>query len=96
MPNVMAALLNIGVAVCSTPQSLADDQVLLECRAYESARLGCKVWLASVKRRRCSKEAKTRNPLKFAGVPQTNEPTSAANGSKFSNIVRTYGGDIAV
>jgi len=24
MPNVMAALLNIGGALCSTPQSLAD------------------------------------------------------------------------
>jgi len=33
MPNVMAALPNIGGAVCSTPQSLADAQVLLECRA---------------------------------------------------------------
>jgi len=41
MPNAMAALLNIGGALCSTPQSLA---------------------------------AKTRNPLKLAGVPQTNEP----------------------
>jgi len=26
MPNVMAALPNIGVALCSTPQSLADVQ----------------------------------------------------------------------
>jgi len=26
MPNVMAALLNIGGAFCSTPQSLADTQ----------------------------------------------------------------------
>jgi len=26
MPNVMAALLNIGDALCSTPQSLADVQ----------------------------------------------------------------------
>ena len=25
MPNVMAALANIGGALCSTPQSLADD-----------------------------------------------------------------------
>jgi len=37
MPNLMAALPNIGGALCSTPQSLAD--------------------------------AKTRNLLKFAGVP---------------------------
>ena len=26
MPNVMVALLNIGVALCSTPQSLADAE----------------------------------------------------------------------
>jgi len=31
MPNVMAALLNIGGALCSTPQNLADGH--LECRA---------------------------------------------------------------
>jgi len=28
MPKVMAALLNIGGALCSTPQSLADAQYL--------------------------------------------------------------------
>ena len=43
-----------------------------------------KVWLASGKRRRCSKEAKTRHPLKFAGAPQTNETISAASGPKFA------------
>jgi len=32
MPNVMAALPNIGSALCSTPQSFADAH-LLECRA---------------------------------------------------------------
>jgi len=31
MPNVMAALPNIGGAVCSTPRSLADWTI--ECRA---------------------------------------------------------------
>jgi len=36
------------------------------------------VWL-------CSNAAKTRNPLKFAGVPQTNETISAASGPKFSS-----------
>jgi len=35
MPNVMAALLNIGGALCSTPQSVANAQ-------YSSAvQLGC-------------------------------------------------------
>jgi len=28
LPNVMAALLNVGGALCSTPQSLADAQYL--------------------------------------------------------------------
>jgi len=35
------------------------------------------VWL-------CSNAAKTRNPLKFAGVPQTNEKISAASGPKLT------------
>jgi len=30
-----------------------------------------------------SNEGKTRNPLKFAGVPQTPEPISAVSGPKF-------------
>jgi len=32
----------------------------------------------------CSNAAKTRNPLKLAGVPQTNETISAANMPKFT------------
>jgi len=32
----------------------------------------------------CSNAAKTRNPLKFAGVPQTTGSISAASGSKFT------------
>ena len=32
----------------------------------------------------CSNAAKTRNQLKFAGVPQTTEPISAASGPKFT------------
>ena len=32
----------------------------------------------------CSNTAKTRNPLKFARVPQTNETISAASGPKFT------------
>jgi len=35
------------------------------------------VWL-------CSNAVKTQNPLKFAGVPQTNETISAASGPKFT------------
>ena len=51
MPNVMAALPNIGGDLYSTPQSLADADYRVTC----------------------SNVAKTRNPLKLAGVPQTNE-----------------------
>jgi len=58
LPNVMAALPNIGGAVCSTPQSLAD---------------------AHYTRVPCSNATKTRNPLKFAGVPQTRQQISAVS-----------------
>ena len=36
----------------------------------------------------CSNAAKTRNQLKFAGVPQTNETISAASGPKFTILWR--------
>ena len=62
MPNVMVALPNIGGALCSTPQSLADAHY----------------W------KPCSNAAKTRNPLKFRGVPQSGKPISAASGPKFT------------
>jgi len=42
------------------------------------------VWLAFSQRRRCSNEAKTRKPLKFARVLQTPEPISAVSGPKFA------------
>ena len=57
MPNLMVALPNIGGALCSTPQSLADAHYQMPC----------------------SNAAKTRNQLKFAGVPQTGQPISAAS-----------------
>jgi len=75
MPNVMAALPNIGGALCSTPQSLADAH-------YYTVP--------------CSNAAKTRNRLKFAGVPQTAGPISAAIVSRSSPYCGTCGGGIAV
>ena len=42
------------------------------------------VWLTRTTRVPCSNAAKTRNPLKFAGVPQTPEPISAISGPKFT------------
>jgi len=50
----------------------------------ETAKTSCKVWLASVERRRCINEAKTRNPLKFAGMLQTRQQISAISRPKFT------------
>ena len=47
------------------------------------------VWLTPTARVPCSNAAKTRNPLKFAGVPQTGKPISATNGPKFT-ILRKH------
>jgi len=58
----MAALTNIGGALWSTPQTLADAHYYVPCR----------------------NAAKTRNPLKFAGLPQTTGPISADSGPKFT------------
>jgi len=41
-----------------------------------------KVWLMLTAGVPCSNAVKTRNPLKFVGVPQTPEPISAASGPK--------------
>jgi len=43
-----------------------------------------KFWLTPTIGVPCSNVAKTRNPLKLAGVPQTNEPISGASGPKFT------------
>jgi len=59
MPNVMAALPNIGVQ-------------------------RRKVWLTPTTRVPCSNADKTRNPLKFAGVPQTRQQISAVSKPKFT------------
>jgi len=71
--NVTAALPNIGDALCSTPQSLADPTTGVPG----------------------SNAAKTWNPLKFAGVPQTRQRISAVSGP-VHHIARACGGDIAV
>ena len=46
------------------------------------------VWLTPTSGVPCSNAAKTRNPLKFAGVPQTNETISAASGPTFQRVLR--------
>jgi len=62
MPNVMAALPNIGGASAQRR----------------------KVWLTPTTRVPCSNAARTRNPLKFAGVPQTRQQISSPSGPKFA------------
>jgi len=42
------------------------------------------VWLMPTTRVPCSNAAKTRNPFKLPGVPQTNERISAARGANFT------------
>ena len=42
------------------------------------------VWLTSTSRVPCSNTDKTRNPLKFVGVPQTRQQISATSGPKFT------------
>ena len=46
--------------------------------------LNAAVWLTPTTRVPCSNAAKTRNALKLAGVPQTNETISAASRPKFT------------
>jgi len=52
------------------------------------------VWLTPTTRVPCSNAAKSQNPLKLPGVPQTNETISAAM-AEVHHIVRTCRGDIA-
>jgi len=47
------------------------------------------VWLTPSTTVPCSNAAKTRNPLKFAGVPQTPKQISAVSGPKFT-ILSVY------
>jgi len=55
------------------------------CRTYVAPSVQRrKVWLTPSSRVPCSNAAKTRNPLKFAGVPQTCQQISAASRPKFT------------
>ena len=64
IPNVMAALANVGGALCES----SVIPFLVPRRKF------WKLWLTSVERHRCSNEASMKNALKFAGVPQTTGP----------------------
>jgi len=56
--------------------------------------LNAAVWLTPTTSVPCSNAAKTRTPLKLAGVPQSNETISAASRPKFI-ILWGHLGDIA-
>jgi len=45
---------------------------------------------AKLGRLQCSNAGKTRNPLKFAGVPQTTGSISAASGPKFTILLSVH------
>ena len=45
-----------------------------------------KVWLTPTTTVPCSNAAKTQNPLKCGGVPQTRQQISAASGLKFTTL----------
>jgi len=62
--------------------NFAPGRILLGTTAQ--SRTSCKVWLTSGERCRCSNDAKTRNPLKFVGVPETAERISAITKPKFT------------
>jgi len=85
---------NIGERKTWTQANFAPAKIPLGVRALENVyivyqprrqpNIVKKVLLTSFERRRCSNEAKTQNPLKFAGVPQTRKPILAASGPKFT------------
>jgi len=55
--------------------------------------LNAAVWLTPTTSVPCSNAAKTRNPLKFAGVPQTRQQISAVNRPKFT-VLRGHVGEV--
>ena len=59
-------------------------KMYMYCTSTGDGQTPCKVWLASIERRRFSNAAKTQKPLKFAGVPQTTRPIWAATGPMFT------------
>jgi len=54
-----------------------------------------KLWRTPTAGVPCSNAAKTRNPLKLDGVPQTTGPNSAASGPMFTILWGTSEGDTA-
>jgi len=57
--------------------------------------LNAVVWLTPTTSVSCSNAAKTRNPLKFSGVPQTRQQISAASRPKFT-VLRGHVQEVSV
>ena len=75
--------------VCTLQNSIrgkSPRKMYILCTRPGDGQTLCKVSLASGERRRCSNEAETRNPLKFAGVPQTCQQISAISMPKFTTL----------
>jgi len=72
---------------CTWQNSVRGQESLkmyIQCTSPGDGQTSCKVWLTSVAHRRCSKQAKTRNRLKFACVPQTRQQISSVSKPKFT------------
>ena len=65
----------------------------IHCSSPGDGQTSRKVWLISIERRRCSDEVKTRNPLKFAGVPKLpnrSQPLVGRSAPYYKNTWRRY------
>jgi len=79
---------------CTSQNSVTGQEprkMYTRCTSPGDGRTSCEVWLTSVERRRYSNKAKTRNPLKFAGVPQTRQQISAVGRRKFTILWDMWG-----
>jgi len=70
---------NVNFAEGKFPSGARAQKMYIQCSSQGDSQTSCTVWLnwlASGERRVCSNAAKTRNPLKLAGMPQTTGPMS--------------------
>jgi len=74
----------VNFAAGKIPLGTGAPKMYILCTSPGDGQTSCTVCLASSEQHPCSNEGKMRNPLKFAGVPQTTEPISAINGPMFA------------
>ena len=93
MPTSFQASFTFGLGSKSVTRMWANAQRHGRPAEYRCRLALCstpQVWLTATTRVLCNNAAKTRNPLKLAGVPQTNEMISAASRLKFTIMWRRY------